>query len=224
MKLLHLISLVLLITICLSHSYPQHSNHNNHPEQNTLDPDKERFYWQMPNRVLREIGIEDGMVVADVGSGEGYFTLRIAERVGPKGKVFASDIDKHALQILEEKVSEAGLENIEIIHGRADNPLLPVGKIDLVLMVNVIHLIDDMKTFLKNVTPSLTENGVLIIVQWDAEKMDFELSDWEESNRELFTMRTTLRKIYDSNYEVFKMKTFLPMQNIYFCQPGKIKE
>jgi ubiquinone/menaquinone biosynthesis C-methylase UbiE len=178
----------------------------------------------MPQRVIEEIGIEEGMMVADVGSGEGYFTLRIAEKVGSTGKVYASDIDRHALQKLEQKVSGQGLENVEIIVGREDNPLLPAGEIDLVLIVNVIHLIDDMKTFLANITPSLKKNGILIIVQWDAEKMDWELQDWDESNRELFTMRTTLRKIYDSNYEVVKMESFLPMQNIYFCEPRELKE
>jgi ubiquinone/menaquinone biosynthesis C-methylase UbiE len=224
MRLLNFFTVISLITICLNHGITQQHDHENHAERIESDADKERFYWQMPNRVIEEIGIEQGMVVADVGSGNGYFTLRIANQVGSTGKVYASDIDKHALQILEENASEAGFQNIGIISGREDNPLLPVGKIDLVLMVNVIHLIDDIKTFLANIRPSLTENGVLIIVQWDAEKMDFELSDWDESNRELFTMRTTLRKIYDSNYEVFKMKTFLPMQNIYFCKPRKINK
>ena len=67
------------------------------------------------------------------------------------------------------------------------------------------------------------ENGYLVIVQWDAEKMDWELSDWDPENREQFTMRTTLRQLYDVNYEVYQMKTFLPMQNIYFCQPGEVQ-
>jgi hypothetical protein len=68
------------------------------------------------------------------------------------------------------------------------------------------------------------KNSYLIIVQWDAEKMDFELSDWDASNRELFAMQTTLRKIYDSNYEVCRIKSFLPMQNIYFCRSRDIIE
>ena len=224
MKFLFQLTLIFFLVYYFNLSFAQQHDHENQTEQIQSDADKERFYWQMPNRIMEEIGIEEGMVIADVGAGEGYFTLRIAERIGSEGTVYASDIDKHALQILEEKASEAGFQNIEIIFGKEDNPLLPVGKIDLILMVNVIHLIDDMRTFLANITPSLTENGVIIIVQWDADKMDFELSDWDESNRELFTMRTTLRKIYDSNYEVFKMKTFLPMQNIYFCQPREEKQ
>jgi ubiquinone/menaquinone biosynthesis C-methylase UbiE len=178
----------------------------------------------MPNRVIEEIGIEEGMVVADVGCGIGYFTLRIAGRIGPGGKVYASDIDNQALQKLKEKASNEKLENIKIIHGTKDNPRLPAGEIDLVLLVNVIHLIDDIEVFFTNITPCLKENSYLVIVQWDAEKMDFELSDWDADNRELFTMRSTLRKIYNANYEVFKLKTFLPMQNIYFCQPRDNKK
>jgi ubiquinone/menaquinone biosynthesis C-methylase UbiE len=222
MKTIRYFPLFLLILFCLS--YSQRSNHDNHSAQVNIDPERERFYWQMPQRVIEEIGIEEGMVVADVGSGDGYFTLRIGKKVGSAGKVYASDIDQHALQKLEQKVSRQGLGNVEIIVGREDDPLLPAGKIDLVLLVNVIHLIDDMKAFLANITPSLKKKGILIIVQWDAEKMDWELQDWDESNRELFTMRTTLGKIYDSNYEVVKIKTFLPMQNIYFCEPREMKE
>jgi ubiquinone/menaquinone biosynthesis C-methylase UbiE len=213
--------MIIILSACLSNIFAQHKDHDHKRQE---DSDKSRFYWQMPNRVIEEIGIEEGMVVADVGCGIGYFTLRIAGRIGPGGKVYASDIDNQALQKLKEKASNEKLENIKIIHGTKDNPRLPAGEIDLVLLVNVIHLIDDIEVFFTNITPCLKENSYLVIVQWDAEKMDFELSDWDADNRELFTMRSTLRKIYNANYEVFKLKTFLPMQNIYFCQPRDNKK
>jgi ubiquinone/menaquinone biosynthesis C-methylase UbiE len=213
--------MIIILSACLSNIFAQHKYHDHKRQE---DSDKSRFYWQMPNRVIEEIGIEEGMVVADVGCGIGYFTLRIAGRIGPGGKVYASDIDNQALQKLKEKASNEKLENIKIIHGTKDNPRLPAGEIDLVLLVNVIHLIDDIEVFFTNITPCLKENSYLVIVQWDAEKMDFELSDWDADNRELFTMRSTLRKIYNANYEVFKLKTFLPMQNIYFCQPRDNKK
>jgi hypothetical protein len=86
-------------------------------------------------------------------------------------------------------------------------------------MVNVIHLIDDVKSVLTNIKQSLQEDGSLIIVQWDAAKMELEMTDWDIADRKLYTMRTTLRKIYDADFEVCKILTFLPMQTIYFCQP-----
>jgi SAM-dependent methyltransferase len=92
---------------------------------------QERMYWQMPLRVMDELGIREGMSVADVGAGIGYFTLKLSKKVGKTGKVFASDIDKDALAFLDERRREAGLENIAIIHGRADDPLIPEESADL---------------------------------------------------------------------------------------------
>jgi ubiquinone/menaquinone biosynthesis C-methylase UbiE len=89
----------------------------------------------------------------------GIFTLRIAERVGLTGKVYASDIDRTALHSLKKKASAEKLENIKIINGKADNPKLPAGKIDLVLLVNVIHLIEDPEAFFSNIAPCLKEDG-----------------------------------------------------------------
>ncbi|MBN2000194.1 hypothetical protein JW935_21775, partial [candidate division KSB1 bacterium] len=90
----------------------------------------------------------------------------------------------------------------------------PAGEIDLALMVNVLHLLDDVPAFFSNMTPCLKKNGYLIVVQWDAEKMAGEMPEWDPSDRELYTMRTTLRKIYDANYEVCKIKSFYP------CRPS----
>jgi len=220
MKTSHLLIPILLFTLATNTVFSQHKDH---AEQHQRDPDRERFYWQMPERVIEEVGIKEGMTVADVGCGNGYFTLRIAERVGLSGKVYASDIDKAALQSLKKKASEGKLENIKIIYGKADNPMLPAGKIDLVLLVNVIHLIEDPEAFFSNIALCLKEDGYLVIVQWDAKKMDWELREWDEENRKLFTMRTTLQKIYEADYEVYRMETFLPMQNIYFCKPQELE-
>ncbi|MFC2121033.1 class I SAM-dependent methyltransferase, partial [Bacteroidota bacterium] len=203
--------LIIVLTICSNNCFTQHNN--NHSVQNNNDVERERFYWQMPNKLFEEIGIKEGMVVADVGSGTGYITLRLSEKVGIGGKVYASDIDVHAIRLLENSISEKGLKNIETIIGTEKNPLLPKAKIDFVIMVNTIHFIDNTKTFFSNITPCLKPNSTLIIVQWDAEKMDCELKGWRGPNREQFTMRTTLKKIYDANYEVIRIKSFLPMQN-----------
>ncbi len=88
-----------------------------------LERQRVRMYWQMPLRVMDELGIKSGMTVADVGAGIGYFTLKIAQRLGETGKVYASDIDNEALSFLEERRKEAGLNNITIIQ------VLPQGSV-----------------------------------------------------------------------------------------------
>lgn len=181
---------------------------------------QDRWYWQMPRRVMDELGIKSGMTVADVGAGIGYFTLKIAQRLGETGKIFASDIDSEALSFLDERRKEAGLNNITIIQGREDNPLIPEASVDLILIVNTINYVKEKKTFLDNLRSSLKKDGKVVFVQWDAEKMDSELPNWSTDDRAKYTLRTMLKMIYNAGYEVIQIKNFLPMQLIYICQPS----
>ncbi len=192
-----------------------------HEHQQPLpDRHRDRWYWQMPHRVIDEAGIKPGMTVADVGAGDGYFTFRLAERVGPEGRVYANDIDNRALQVVRDKCSEEDIRNITVILGKEDDPLLPEKSMDVVLMVNVIHLVKNPTLFLKKIDKSLKPGGTLVIVQWDAEKMDSEMQPerWDPVDRARYTLRTNLRKIYDADFEVVWIKEFLPMQRVYICQ------
>jgi ubiquinone/menaquinone biosynthesis C-methylase UbiE len=197
----------------------QHRNESRKHYEERLERYKVRGYWQMPLRVMDELGIGEGMNVADVGAGIRYFTLKLSKRVGETEKVFASDIDKAALAFLEERMKEEGLENISIIHGSEDDPMIPKASVDLVLIVNTIHLVNEKTAFLDNVRGSLKKNGKLVFIQWDAEKMDSEMPGWNSEDRELYTLRTMLNMIYEADYEVLEIKDFLPMQLIYICQP-----
>jgi ubiquinone/menaquinone biosynthesis C-methylase UbiE len=184
----------------------------------------DRWYWQMPLRVMDELDIGPGMSVADVGAGIGYFTLKLSERVGETGRVYASDIDENALAFLDGRRKEEGLENITIIQGREENPLIPEVSVNLVLIVNTIQFVKEKTIFLNNIRASLKENGRLAFIQWDAAKMDSETPGWNSEDREKYTMRTMLKMIYDADYEVLEIKDFLPMQLIYICQPSDSSE
>jgi ubiquinone/menaquinone biosynthesis C-methylase UbiE len=198
----------------------QHRDESRKHYEERLERYKVRMYWQMPLRVMDELGIEEGMNVADVGAGIGYFTLKLSKRVGKTGKVYASDIDESALAFLNERMNEAGLDNISIIHGREDDPMIPKASVDLVLIVNTIQFVKEKTVFLNNIRNSIKKKGKLVFVQWDAEKMDSELPGWSSQDRERYTMHTMLKMIYDANYEVLEIKAFLPMQLIYICQPS----
>jgi ubiquinone/menaquinone biosynthesis C-methylase UbiE len=205
------------------------NNQEHQPKQTGLDRYEERLkqyevrsYWQMPRRVMAELGIGPGMAVADVGAEIGYFTLPLSERVGKSGKVYASDVDEGALAFLDRRLKDAGVDNVVVIHGEADNPLIPETSVDLVLIVNTIHLVKDKILFLNNLRGSLRKNGKLVFVQWDAEKMDSEAPGWDPQDRELYMMRTMLKMIYDAGYEVLEIKDFLPVQLIYICQPSDV--
>ena len=179
----------------------------------------DRFYWQMPNRVMKEIGIREGMIVVDFGAGRGYFTGRIAKRVGKSGRVYAVDKNEDHLSAISDLVQADDLENVEIILAKNMDRQVPKGGVDLILMVNVLNLLEKPAEVLSTLGQSLKRGGEMVIIQWSAEKLDPELPDWDKENREQFTLRETLGHIHDANFEITRIETFLPAQNIFFCQP-----
>lgn len=192
-------------------------------EKRQTDRHRNRMYWQLPVRVMDEIGVTAGMTVADVGAGDGYFTFLLAERVGNSGKVLACDIDNLALQVIRDRYAESEIKNISVILGKENDPLIPDKDVDIILMVNVIHLVENPSEYLKKLGESLKPEGNLVIVQWDAEKMDSESKGWDADDRAKYTLRTNLRHIYGGELEVVQIKDFLPMQLIYICQPNQHK-
>ena len=111
--------------------------------------------------------IAEGMTVADIGAGEGYYTVRLAERVGPTGRVLAQDIDRGALERLGNRVGRESLDNVSIKLGAADDPRLPAGSFDRIFMVHMYHEISEPYALLWRMRPSLREGGQVIVVDTD---------------------------------------------------------
>jgi ubiquinone/menaquinone biosynthesis C-methylase UbiE len=109
-----------------------------------------------------------GMTVADIGAGEGYYTVRLAERVGAEGRVLAQDISRAALDRLGRRVERERLENISIKFGDADNPQLPPDSFDRVFMVHMYHEVTDPYAFLWNMWPGLNAAGQIIVVETES--------------------------------------------------------
>ncbi|RNJ63100.1 MAG: methyltransferase domain-containing protein [Porphyrobacter sp. IPPAS B-1204] len=112
--------------------------------------------------------IRPGMTVADIGAGEGYYTVRLAERVGADGRVLAQDISREALDRLGRRVERERLENISIKFGDADNPQLPADSFDRIFMVHMYHEVTDPYAFLWNMWPALNTGGQIIVVESDS--------------------------------------------------------
>src|SRR4051794_23902241 len=96
----------------------------------------ERDRWERPAEVLDKLHVQAGSTVADVGAGEGYFTVKMVERVGTTGKVYAEDIDPTTVANLRKLAQDRGLKQVEVIEGSADDPKLPEAKLDAILVVN----------------------------------------------------------------------------------------
>lgn len=115
--------------------------------------------------VMDLANIRAGMTVADIGAGEGYYTVRLAERVGEDGRVLAQDIDPEALDRLGRRIERERLENISIKAGNADNPHLPPDSFDRIFMVHMYHEVTEPFAFLWHMWPALNAGGQIIVVE-----------------------------------------------------------
>jgi predicted methyltransferase len=126
----------------------------------------DRDLWQKPDQVMDALGIADGTTVADLGAGGGWFTVRLARRVGPQGVVYAEDIQEQMLESIDRRLKREGLRNVRMVLGASDNPKLPAKRLDAVLIVDVYHEVTQPVEFLRNVKDSLTPQGRLGIVEF----------------------------------------------------------
>lgn len=117
--------------------------------------------------VMDWAGIQLGTTVADIGAGEGYYTIRLADRVGPKGRVLAQDINRDALDRLGARVTREQLDNVAIKEGALDDPRLPENSFDRVFMVHMYHEISEPYAFLWRMRPALAKGGQVIVVDRD---------------------------------------------------------
>lgn len=108
-----------------------------------------------------------GSTVADIGAGEGYYTVRLAERVGNRGRVLAQDIDPAAIQRLGQRVERERLDNVSIKLGAVDDPRLPDGSFDRVFMVHMYHEVAEPYAFLWRLRPTLKPGGQVVVVDVD---------------------------------------------------------
>ncbi len=128
-------------------------------------PDREA--WQKPEQIMDALGIADGAVVADIGAGAGWFTMRLARRVGPRGIVYAQDVQPQMLDAIRRRVSRDGLRNVQTRLGRGSDPNLPAGALDAVLVVDVYPEVEDRVGLLRNLAMALKPGGRLGIVNYN---------------------------------------------------------
>ena len=117
--------------------------------------------------VMDLAGIKPGMSVADIGAGEGYYTVRLSERVGSKGRVLAEDIDPNAMERLGRRVEHERLDNISIRTGTPEDAKLPAGSFDRIVMVHMYHEVSEPYAFLWYLRSALKTGGQVVVVDVD---------------------------------------------------------
>ena len=126
--------------------------------------DPTRDQWQMPNKVLAALGLKRGQIVADLGAGTGYFTVRLA-RSAAAPKVYAVDIEASMIAYLKKRAAIEGLRNVVAVQASPESANLPE-PVDLILIVDTYHHIGDRETYLQKLAASLKPQGRLAIIDW----------------------------------------------------------
>jgi predicted methyltransferase len=134
-------------------------------KQATAHGEQGREQWQKVDEVFQALGVKAGAVVADLGAGDGFFTVRLAKAVGEQGKVYAIDIGADSLRRLRARVEAAKLSQVEVVEGAADDPNVPPASLDAVLIVNAYHEMKAFKELLPKVRAALKPDGRLVIIE-----------------------------------------------------------
>jgi len=174
----------------------------------------DRDLWQRPDQIMDALGVADASVVADIGAGSGWFTIRLARRVGPRGTVYAEDVQKEMINAISRRVNKEGFNNVTPKLGSNNDPRLPASALDVVLLVDAYHEVEDRVTMLSNIAKSLKPQGRLGIV-------DFRLDGTGPgpSPEERVSPDVVVNDAKKAGLKLIRQEPFLPFQ--YFLIFGK---
>jgi len=159
------------------------------------------------------IGVKPGLVIGEGGAGRGYFTFKLANRIGPTGKIYANDISASALSAIRSQCKREGINNIETILGEVENPLFPQG-LDMIFMVAAFHDFERPVEWLKNAKPSMKPEATLVIVEKDPERYGRDSGHHMKKDEILDTVK-------QANFELVRVEMFLDNDNIYIFRVKK---
>lgn len=169
-----------------------------------------RDSWQQPEKVMDAIGVRPGMTIGEVGAGRGYFTFHLAKRVGNTGRVYANDINQSALRSIEDRCRREAIGHITTVLGEVEDPLLPNGVMDLIIMVYVLHDLAKPVELLRNLQSALKPEAPLVILEQDPEKT---------ADSHFYKKEKLLEIVAEAGYELVRIETFLSKDTIYLFKP-----
>jgi ubiquinone/menaquinone biosynthesis C-methylase UbiE len=176
----------------------------------------ERLEEEEPDLAISILKIAKGSTVADIGAGSGYMTVKLSERVGPTGKVYATDVQPQMLQLLANRLAEKRITNVTLVPGAVDDPRLPPSSVDLELMVDVYHELSEPQAMLRGLREALKPGGRLVLLEYRKEdpripiKFEHKMSVAEaklEVEHEGFTLATVDEALPWQHILIFTKKT-----------------
>jgi ubiquinone/menaquinone biosynthesis C-methylase UbiE len=166
---------------------------------------------QKPDEIVRSMALKKGDFVADLGAGTGYFTRRLAKAVAPSGRVYAVDIQPEMLSRLKENMEKAGVRNVEIVLGETDNPRLPRGAFDWILLVDVYHELQHPKATLARMREALKPSGKVALVEYRLEG----LTALHVREEHRMSTRQVLAEWKPAGFRLVRLHEFLPTQHFF---------
>jgi putative heme-binding domain-containing protein len=161
-----------------------------------------------PDTLISSLEIPAGAMVADIGSGTGYYTWRLAQKVGSKGKVFAVDVQQTMLDLTAATLKKHQLSNVQLILGKEIDPRLPPGSLDFVFIANSYHEFSQPEAMMAAVNRSLKPGGRLVVIEY-SDDSDFGSID----DTEKMTIQQIRTEIEPMGFQLDHLLDFLPIQN-----------
>lgn len=174
--------------------------------------DPKRDEWQKPHQVIQALALAPDATVADIGAGTGYFAVRVANML-PKGRVYAVDVEPDMVRYLAERAKRENRDNMVAIAGAPDDPRLP-GRVDLVLMVNVFHHIDDRARYFRRLGASLKPGGRVAIIDYRPD------SPQGPPKAARIAADRVVAELASAGYTLAQEHRFLPNQYFLIFKPG----
>lgn len=175
--------------------------------------DPQRDAWQKPHEVIQALALKPDAVIADIGSGTGYFSARFAHMV-PKGRVYGVDTEPDMVKYLAERAKREGLKNVIAVAGTPNDPRLPE-KADLIILVDVFHHVGDRERYFRKLSESLKPGGRVAIIDF---RMDSPEGPPKRARIAPDRVKTELK---GAGYALVQEHTFLPNQYFLVFRPAK---
>ncbi len=190
----------LLMLLSLS-SIGQDQWKNVYTETAWADRDK----WQKADELIQWLNLKSGSKVADVGSHEGYMSIKLALVVGKEGKVYAVDVNQQKLALLEKHLTKRKITNVELIKGEYDDPKLPINLLDAVIILDAYHEMNDHDKILQHIKASLKPGGRLVLCEPIADERKKATREDQERKHEL-GMRFALEDLLQAGFTILNQQ------------------
>jgi len=169
----------------------------------------EREFEEQTSKAIKALDVKPGQVVADVGAGSGYYTVRLARQVGRTGRVYASDIQPEMIVHLQQRLVRERVDNVDVVQATEVNPRLPDGIFDLVLMVDVYHELSRPQDVLRRLRTALKPDGRLVLIEYRKE------STWVPIREEhKMSVKEARMELEAEGYRFDRVIDVLPWQHI----------